>query len=156
MVWSSRAYRVENLDQRRPSLGIMRRRRRGGEESRVVDDETVVRIARSDCRDLSKHRALVVCTRRHAGAPVAIEKIERRQLGIGKLEQPVRRMAVHYLHDGKVLKRGRGLSVQFCRALNSHNPRKDRPQPASCAPKVSARLDCALEVKLFPETASQG
>lgn len=65
---------------------------------------------------------------------MAIEKIERRLLGIGKLEQPVHGMAVEDLHEGKVSKPSRGLGMQVCRALDSHNPRKDRCQPASCAP----------------------
>jgi hypothetical protein len=75
---------------------------------------------------------------------MAIEKIEGRQLGIGKLEQAVHGMAVQDLHEGKVSKPSGGLSMQVCRALDGHNPRKDRRQPASCAPEVCARLDCPL------------
>ena len=150
VVRSIRAYRVEHLEQRRPSRRIVRRRRRSGEEPSVVDDEAVLRVARSDRGELSKERTLVVCTHRHAGAPVTIEEIERRQVGIGKLRQPVGGMAKQDLHAREVSKRGDGLAMQLWRALDCHNRGKDSRQPASCDPKVRACLDCALEAELSP------
>ena len=125
VVWSIRAYRVEHLEQRRPSRRIVGRRRRGGEEPSVVDDEAVHRMSQSDRPELPQHRTLVVRAGSDPVAPVTVEEVQRRRLVVGELGESIYRVALQRLHMGKVLEQAGGLAVEISRALDRGNRRED-------------------------------
>jgi len=67
-----RAQGVEDLDERGPLCGIVRRRRGRREQARIVDEHAIVRVSGRERRDLVEHRALRLLAGGRTAAPMAI------------------------------------------------------------------------------------
>ena len=146
MLRATRADGVNDLEQGRPLVGIIRGRRRGSEEPGVIDDDAVIGMTGADRVKFGEHGTLIGSTLGGSPAPVTIEEVQRgnRSRNFGQLLPGV---SLYRGHMRKIRQGHRGSLMQLRREFDRDHLGKHPGQRPGRDTKEGAGFDRSLKVQ---------